>query len=341
MQGLMYRLAELDADSAGLVRVIDYFDTLVRHGGDVAAMLRAAAALADCTVGVDVSGFPGVKPARCDERGRWQPHEERKPSTSADVVVSDHVVGTVWIERRGPALPLDEMLVDRMALTTAIILAPRSAPTAADHTRDLLFPMDDVSALTACSALGLGPDSAVRVAATDQVRTKGIAPAGRSCAIAVDGTVLIVVSADVDSKTSARVGLSLSAPAAEIAGYVDNARFARAQATADNPVVLADELGALCLIAPGRAVPREAVPDLARATELARTPHGAELVDTLRVYLASGTLRSAAERIHLHHSTVAHRLGRLSAALGFAVDTVQNRARATAMLMALAHIDGR
>ena len=28
----MYRLAELDADSAGLVRVINYFDALVRHG---------------------------------------------------------------------------------------------------------------------------------------------------------------------------------------------------------------------------------------------------------------------------------------------------------------------
>ncbi|MFF2027222.1 hypothetical protein ACFVW2_36305, partial [Streptomyces sp. NPDC058171] len=99
----MYRLAELDANSAGLVRVIDYFDALIRHGADAAAMMRASAALADCVVGMDVSGWPGIGHGarRCDSRGRWSPQPQRPPSSSKDVVIDDVVVGTVWIERVG------------------------------------------------------------------------------------------------------------------------------------------------------------------------------------------------------------------------------------------------
>ena len=74
----MYRLAELDADSAGLVRVIDYFDALVRHGSDTASLLRASAQLADCVVGIEIveRGRSKKNLRRCDPRGRWSPEPQ-------------------------------------------------------------------------------------------------------------------------------------------------------------------------------------------------------------------------------------------------------------------------
>ncbi len=156
----MYRLAELDADSAGLVRVIDYFDALVRHGSDTASLLRASAQLADCVVGIEIveRGRSKKNLRRCDPRGRWSPDPQLPPSMTRNIAVDDEVLGTVWIERPGGAsLPLDEMLVDRMALTAAIILQPRRLPTEAEHTRNLLFPMDELAVLTSCAGLGIEP----------------------------------------------------------------------------------------------------------------------------------------------------------------------------------------
>ncbi|MDJ0107736.1 helix-turn-helix domain-containing protein, partial [Rhodococcus erythropolis] len=69
--------------------------------------------------------------------------------------------------------------------------------------------------------------------------------------------------------------------------------------------------------------------------EIGDTKQGLELLETLRAYLQSGTLRAAADSMHLHHSSVAHRLAKLSQHVGFHVDTIENRARATAMMLVL------
>ncbi|GGG18017.1 hypothetical protein GCM10007304_35100 [Rhodococcoides trifolii] len=321
MQGLMYRLAELDANSAGLVRVIDYFDALIRHGADTAAMMRASAALADCVVGMDVPGRPEAR--RCDPRGRWSPQPVRPPSSSKDVVVDDVVVGAVWIERQGPALPLDDMLVDRMALTTAIILQPSRTRTKEDFTTDLLFPSDAMTALASCAALGIDPAAAVRVVVADRPLT--VATAGTSVAVTVDSEVLHIVT-DPGVVDGSSVGISLPAPARDIHRMIVSARFARSQTSDIRPVVDAVDLGALNLLMPG--IGRDSIPDLVRVADV-----DSELVATLRTYLQSGTYRAAADRLHLHHSSVAHRLTKLSTKLGFAVDSIENRARATAMMM--------
>ncbi|MGW8936819.1 helix-turn-helix domain-containing protein [Gordonia terrae] len=83
------------------------------------------------------------------------------------------------------------------------------------------------------------------------------------------------------------------------------------------------------------AGPYPTVPDLAVAADLTGAEHGRELLATLREYVRAGTLRSTAESMYLHHSTVSHRLGRLSEHLKFDVVATQNRARATALMLAL------
>ena len=349
MQGLMYRLAELDAGSAGLVRVIDYFDALVRHGADTAALLRASAQLADCVVGIEITGRSGTPHYlhRCDPRGRWSPEPHLEPSSVKEIVVDDVAAGTVWIERSGASLPLDEMLVDRMALTAAIILQPRRLPTEAEHTRNLLFPMDELAVLTSCAGLGVEPSTVVRVVVstadgTARLQFSEDSIPGRSTGIEANEERLnLVVGSFVPSQDliaaaalqSVFAGVSLAANASEVHILVGTARFARSQASEIAPIVNADDLGALNLLAPGVRVDHTRIPDLVRANAFRASKNGSDLLETLRAYLRFGTLRATADYMHLHHSSVAHRLVKLSQHVGFAVDTIENRARAAAMMM--------
>ncbi|MGW6655992.1 helix-turn-helix domain-containing protein [Rhodococcus sp. NPDC055024] len=355
MQGLMYRLAELEADSAGLVRVIDYFDTLVRHGADTASLLRASAQLADCVVGIEIVEHGSKKSSRrCDQRGRWSPEPCLAPSITREIAVDDDVLGKVWIERPGAHLPLDEMLVDRMALTASIILQPRRLPTEAEHTRNLLFPMDELAVLTSCAGLGIAPHTPVRVMATKTVSDMVHVAArlvishdctpGRAVGIEADSEYLNLVTSSFAPTTelseaalssSLRAGVSLAAAASEVHMMTSTARFARTQTSATTPIVNADGFGALNLLAPGSHIDHSKIPDLVLAKEIGDTKQGSELLGTLRTYLRSGTLRATADAMHLHHSSVAHRLAKLSRYVGFHVDTIENRARATAMMLVL------
>ncbi|MFF2028636.1 hypothetical protein ACFVW2_43560, partial [Streptomyces sp. NPDC058171] len=104
---------------------------------------------------------------------------------------------------------------------------------------------------------------------------------------------------------SVNIGISLAATASTIHLYVGSAYFALSQTSDEQRFVDAAELGALNLLAPGNSLAHESIPDLIRAHELTDTESGAELLSTLRVYLRSGTLRAAADRMHLHHSSVA------------------------------------
>lgn len=344
----MYRLAELDADSAGLVRVIDYFDALVRHGADTASLLRASAALADCVVGIETSGkFGSLDVRRCDPRGQWSPWPQLAPTTAKDIVIGDVVAGRVWIERSGDHLPLDEMLVDRMALTAASILQPRRPLTDAEHTRNLLLPMDEFAVLTACASLRIDPSAPVRVLVSTLVGGARLpisyeATPGQATGIEIDGDHLNLVLdsrlstpelAEAAASHGARVGISLAVKASEAHRFLGTARFARSQASDCTPVVNADDLGALVLLASGPKIDHTRIPDVVHALDLRESDTGLELLATLRVYLRSGTLRAAADSMHLHHSSVAHRLTKLSHHVGFSVDAIENRARAMAMIM--------
>jgi sugar diacid utilization regulator len=80
------------------------------------------------------------------------------------------------------------------------------------------------------------------------------------------------------------------------------------------PVVRYDSLGALALLA---ELPQDAARDNADVAAIARMAAGnPDDLETLDAYCATGSLRRAADLLHLHHSSVARRLDQLANTLG-------------------------
>ncbi|MEV5540330.1 helix-turn-helix domain-containing protein [Saccharopolyspora shandongensis] len=90
------------------------------------------------------------------------------------------------------------------------------------------------------------------------------------------------------------------------------ARTALRFTTSRGPVVHFDDLGALALLA---HVPDDVARDNADVSAIARVAGNPEDLETLDVYCAAGSLRRAAELLHLHHSSVARRLEQIGKAL--------------------------
>ncbi|MFR9731507.1 helix-turn-helix domain-containing protein [Saccharopolyspora sp. MS10] len=346
MQGLMHRLADLDAGAASSVRVIDYFDALIRHRADVPAAVRAAAALGECTVGVSLVRDGGAPvDLRCGPGGGWITAAVGEPRV-AERLAGDGLTGLVWIERDGRPHPLDALLVERLALTVTAIASRtgRPAPTSATRSAELLFAADREAAESCCAALRLDPRTPVRVASATGVRTSlvevlpGEPAAGRSTEIVREDERLLVCAQDTGVPPGpvprgVRIGLSFAVAARDVRDHVRTARFARANATADTPAVVADELGALVLMSPEPVADLCAIPDL-RALRTMPSRRCQELVRTLSAYLDGGSLRAAATRLNLHHTSVSQRLAKLSEHLGFPVDEARYRARAAALIIA-------
>jgi hypothetical protein len=91
------------------------------------------------------------------------------------------------------------------------------------------------------------------------------------------------------------------------------ARTALRFTTGRQPVLHHDSLGALALLA---EVPHDVArdnPDVAAIARMAANPEGLE---TLDASCATGSLRRAADLLHLHHTSVARRLDQLAKTLG-------------------------
>lgn len=342
----MYRLAGLDAGAASSVRVIDYFDALIRHRADVPTAVRAAAALGECTVGISLirDGNAPVN-LRCGPGGGVLSAADGEPQV-AERLVGDGLSGRVWIERDGQPHPLDALLVERLALTVTAIAARtgRPAPTSATRSADLLFAADREAAESSCTALHIAPDSLVRVASATGIRTSlvemlpGEPAAGHSTEVVRKDERLLVCTHNTGVppcpvQHGVRIGLSFAVEARDVRDHVRTAQFARDNATADEPAVVADELGALVLMSPEPVADLCAIPDL-RALQTMPLQHGQELLRTLDAYLYSGSLRAAATRLNLHHTSVSQRLAKLSQHLGFPVEAARYRARAAALIIA-------
>ncbi|MGK5557880.1 helix-turn-helix domain-containing protein, partial [Actinomadura kijaniata] len=116
-----------------------------------------------------------------------------------------------------------------------------------------------------------------------------------------------------------------------------HARTALRFTTPRQPVLHHGHLGALALLADLPPHTLRANPDVAAVAHLAATSQD---LDTLEAYCATGSLRRAADLLHLHHSSVARRLDHIGKVLGIDVTQPTGLTRAKLALTAWRLLDG-
>ena len=346
MRALMQRLSALDADAENAVRIITLFDRMVQQRTGLAALVRSAAVFSECTVGAtDPSGRVA---ARADADGR--PLEHAKPATATSHPVDGG--GEVWLERTAPALPLDDIVLERFAAAVAITRDRQLAtlPRLGDPALvELLISgtSGEPERARAIHLIGLAPATRVRVLAVAGDTTGFLSRCQGLLGHAPvqDLYALVLLGADLPaSVTGTRVGVGPLVRADEAWRSWHGARIA-VRFTADAPaldprgphephVVRWDELGGLAALA--EYVPTDAIaqiPDVGALDRLAAERTGAVTIAALQAVCRTESLRLAATALHMHHSSVAARLARAEQVLGFPVRTAPGRSR---LLLALA-----
>jgi sugar diacid utilization regulator len=109
------------------------------------------------------------------------------------------------------------------------------------------------------------------------------------------------------------------------------ARTALRFTTPRQPVVHYDDLGALALLT---EIPRNAARDNTDVAAIGRVAGNPDDLETLDVYCATGSLRRAADLLHLHHSSVARRLEQIGKTMGIELTEPTGLTRARLALTA-------
>lgn len=320
MEALVARLSQLDSEAEGVVRIVMFYDTLMRRRVDLPALVRATAGLAECVAGIRLHGTG--RTVRVSYDGRAASAPPLPASTAAPVTLDEEEIGTVWLERPGQPVALDDVLLDRLAIAAAAVVeryGPARTTMADPALVELVISSDsdDASRSRALRLLGFGADLPVRVVAVrsklplDQVGGL-ISPTHLVKAAPLADVGVILATAVDPARFPAGVLAGLGAADSPDRAWRE-ARTALRFTTERRPVVHHDDLGALALLA---QVPPDAARDNADVAAIARLAGSPDDLETLDTYCAAGSLRRAADLLHLHHSSVARRLEQIGKALG-------------------------
>jgi PucR C-terminal helix-turn-helix domain len=320
MEALAERLSHLDAQAEGALRVVMFYDTLMRRRVDLPALARASAGLAECVAGIRLHGTGRV--LRVAPDGRQAPAPPPPASTTAPITLDEEQIGTVWLERVGPPGRLDELLLDRLAIAAAAVVE-RYGPARTTMADPALVELaisadsDPAARARALRLLGFAADLPVRVAAVrsrlplDQVG--GLVCPARPVKAAPLADVGVILATTLDpARFPAGVRAGIAAADSPDRSW-RQARTALRFATARQPVVDYADLGALALLA---QVPQDAARDNADVAAISQVAGNPDDLATLDAYCDTGSLRRAADLLHLHHSSVARRLDQLGTTLG-------------------------
>jgi hypothetical protein len=320
MEALVERLSQLDSQAEGAIRVVMFYDTLIQRRVDLPALARASAGLAECVAGIRLHGTG--RTIRVGPDGRPAPAPQPPASTTAPITLDEEEIGTVWLERPSPPGPLDQLLLDRLAIAAAAVVE-RYGPARTTMADPALVELaisadsDQAARARALRLLGFPADLPVRVAAVrsrlplDQVGGL-VCPARpvKAAPLADVGVILATTLEPARFPAGVRAGI----------GAADRpdrswrqARTALRFTTPRQPVVHHTDLGALALLA---EIPHDAARDNADVAAITRMAGNPEDLETLDAYCTTGSVRRAAELLHLHHSSVARRLDQLGKTLG-------------------------
>lgn len=308
MEALATRLSNLDSHVEGAIRVVMFYDTLMRRRVDLPALARASAGLAECVAGIRLHSTGRV--IRMSPAGT-EAAETRPMSSRSPITLDDEEIGEVWLERPEAANPLDEVVLDRLALAVAAVVeryGPARTTMADPALVELVISADSDEAgrARALRLLGFAPDRPVLVAAVsselplDRVAA-AVCPSHLVKAapmLPATGVLLATTLADFPPRVRAGLGADPHPSRAW-----SEAQIALRFTTARTPVVRYPDLGALALLAEVPADVLRTNADVAAVGGLS-----SDDLETLDAYCATGSLRRAADVLHLHHSSVSRRL---------------------------------
>ncbi len=343
MEALAERLSQLDPHVEGALRVVMFYDVLMRRRVDLPALARASAGLAECVAGIRLHGTGRAVRAAPD--GREAPTASAPASSTTPITLDEEEIGTVWLERPGAPGPLDDVLLDRLAIAAAGVIeryGPARTTMADPALVELVISADgdEAARARALRLLGFAADLPIRVVALrsgrplDQVA--GLVCPARPVKAAPLADVGVILATTVDpAGFPGGVRAGIGAAGRPERSWRD-ARTALRFTTARRPVVHHDDLGALALLA---RVPQDAVRDNADVAAIARAAGNPEDLETLDAYCATGSQRRAADLLHLHHSSVARRLDQIGRTLGIDLSEPTGLLRARLALTAWRLLD--
>ncbi|MFE3455710.1 PucR family transcriptional regulator [Nonomuraea sp. NPDC059194] len=320
MEALAVRLSQLDSQAEGAIRVVMFYDTLMRRRVDLPALARASAGLAECVAGIRLHGTGRV--IRFSPDGKEASGVLPSASTTAPIALDEEEIGTVWLERLGMPGPLDELLLDRLAIAVAAVVeryGPARTTMADPALVELVISADsdEAARARALRLLGFAVDLPVRVVAVrsplplDHVGGL-VCPARPVKAAPLADVGVILATAVNPARFPAGVRAGIGAADSPARSW-QQARTALRFATPREPVVDYAGLGAMALLA---EIPPDAVRGNADVAAIARMAGDPEDLETLAAYCATGSLRRAADVLHLHHSSVSRRLEQLGKSMG-------------------------
>jgi hypothetical protein len=345
VKDLEVRLDALDPDAGAAVRVIGYFDRLTEAGGGLEAIVRGAAVLTGCPARLTDEerrlslrvepdgghGGPGAPPDRSWLNANVGP-------------AGDGTGGAVlWLERPGPAGPVEAMVLERAAAAARVVLVRTRgrAPVRAGDDAAAVEVLIDAGAPPearrhAAHVLGLTGASLVRAVAL--ARDAGAEPviwaepgAGTRPKAAGDSMPKAGGESVPPAPDGPRSGIGKAVSLDCVPESWDTARTAlrlTAEGTADDPgprSVRHDELGGLALLA-GSVGP--ATPVIADELRLEHAAVAAPwMLATLHAVATSASLRGAAAALLVHHSTLQERIEHAERLLGWTIRKPDGRQR--------------
>ncbi len=332
MEELVGRLTTLDPDASASLKVIVYFDSLVDGHAGIEAFLRGAAILTGSAAGVV---YPGRRiKMRVDETGN---------RTATSGLAADHPWPAqslgyaddawVWIERMGTPHANDAMVLERLAwgLRMTIERSESAIPVDRGAGVEILL---DASALP-----GERHRAGVRLhlADTDTARVVAVppddAPSSARSLSTVMPTPVGPVKAIVEVASARRPAVP-PPPRAGVGPWVQvrelpeswrAAVVALRLTGASTPVLMADELGPLLVLAAGVDAQPGPIPEVELLDSVTSTwPWAAS---TLEALSAHDSVRAAAQELNVHHSTVQARCEQLEDVVGFSLRNQAGRTR--------------
>lgn len=323
MQELAGRLKALDPEASETLRVIAYFDALTAGHASAEVLVRGASMLSGCPAGLT---SPALN-LRVNERGRRSAAEPYP--ADFDAQWPTHAVtggGIVWIERADSPHTNDHMILERLALTIGILFERAGTADLGHNPVEILLDAAETvdHRQSAAKSLHLVPTTRYRVVAQPASTTN--AAAGPSAAlITAVGAIRAEIVLSTDVVAAPRAGIGVAAAPHDLARSWQSALTALRLTSDGEPLLHADELGSLLLLA---EISTDGAPencDLQSVGLVIReSPRILPMLDTLA---ASDSLRAAANTLGFHHSTVQSRAEDLSGKLGFDVRTSRGRTR--------------